>query len=247
MKGKTARNYLVVLSVVLVSGIPFLFTERLGIKMYLYFITFITSFILLTFWNGIGDFIAIHFVLRGDEMEGDAAIAPCLKTFIQSKNKADECKLFYTQSSTPYLIPVGNNSVVVSLGAERYIINGGLDFLEKAVPLDIFETHSIISTKIVLFALTIIPIMRWMIRLLTTIVFRGAQILFGLAVALATGSLFDSLGNFLDSYALGRMLGVLLTKIYELTNIIQDKIVDYLVDYTQIIAYKNVEDSNSLL
>lgn len=247
MNGKTIRDYLVALAVTLVSGIPFLVTEGLGIRIYFYFLVFIATFILLTIWNEIGDYIAIHYILRGDAMQNEADIAPCLKEFIISKKRADECKLFYTQSSTPYFIPVGDNAVVVSAGIEQYIIAGGTAYLEKAVSPSIFESNNIISTKIVLISLTIIPIMRWIIQLFTTLIIRGAQILIGLVVALATGSLFESLGTFFDSYALGRMLGVLLTKIYELTNIIQDKIVDLIIDFTQTMAFKHVEDSNSVL
>lgn len=37
MNGKTIRDYLVALAVTLVSGIPFLITEGLGIRIYFYF------------------------------------------------------------------------------------------------------------------------------------------------------------------------------------------------------------------
>lgn len=248
MTNTDLKNYVVTVMVSFMSGLPFLFMEDVGYILFISDITLIILYILLTCWNSIGDYIIINYVLKGRIIESDAAMLPYIVDFYYSKsqNKDKKCKIYYTQSKIPYFILINPSNIIVSLGTEDRIINYKSDILCSAVPNEVFEKHSQYSRKILLLSLVIIPIVNKLIQLGTTLVFKFAEIVWGLAAVIASGALFGSGEDIVNSFSGGSLIGKILLKINELTSLVQDKIVELIVDFTQSKSFEYAESSNRI-
>ncbi len=235
MNEKDLWNYVIAIVLTAAAGLPLALIYEFGLELYIGFLIFCVLFYALFAWNAFGDVIIMRTILKSRSIENDAAMLPIIRDYYREKTNVSDCKIYYTQSSSAYFVVLTNDNVVVSLGAEPYIIqNGiknGIDVLNRCVDDEAFAMHSQISQKVLLLSLITIPIARWIATIISTLVIRITQFIFGLAMVIATGaSSFDEICN---SYALGRLLARVLNGIVEGTSLLQDQLVALVLVATQ--------------
>lgn len=242
------RNTLLAIVNLLLLSLPVLLTW--DITFYGAIILFYVILILLLFWNPLGDWLIVHFVLRAQLLPTNALVKAPIDEYILflKQNNIDvhtPICCYYTTQKLPYFFSISKKRFILSQGLEEPIIAGGTPLLINRIKLESFENKNNISRKILLLTIIEYYIMAKIMELWAIIFVLAVKLIMIIVVWVVSGGLFAK--KPLSIIQVGSALGALATKINDLINYLQDHIVEWLIK-TAVMGHLNVvEKDNSII
>lgn len=243
------KNFAVAAANILVSSIPLFATWDPIIG--LCYCGIAILLLALLSWNIVGDYIVILFILHAREIPPNALITPSLQRYLrylsnhELKNKRTP-SLYYANSKIPYYIPVSARNAVISLALENRLQLVGERLLIKGVPKDSYIPKTIISRKTALLSLASYAIVIWIMELWAIFFAVAVKAIMALVMLIASGALFGSVSEMVNTASLGSSIGSIILKINEIASYIQDKLVDFVMKITCINSYRIIEESSQV-
>lgn len=239
-----ARNYIFTVINILVAGLPIGLTWDL--IAYLFYLAFVATFIALTAWNTVGDYIAILIVFRGKR--NDKQITHGIRRYLElatinSVLSPDDCKVYWTESTIAYLIPISQKRVVMSkpmMGCSHQDLGYRL-FL--SVPKEAYDNQMMLSRKVLLISIVCYVVVLRLMELWAIVALAILRFIFSLVTMIVTGALFEGFWKIVRAIMIGISLGTLAWKINKAVNFLQDKALEILMKQTKQGTFDYLEES----
>ena len=228
------KNYALALLNMVIAGLPILLTWDPII--FLCYFGGAAAILALTAWNVVGDVIAIFCVFHGDLVPPDALIRPALDRYF--KTAADQGLLradaaaYYATSGTPYFIPLSGKRVMLSLALEDWLLQDGAGRLFQAVPREAYDAGVMASRKVLLLSLFCYVLVIRLMELWAIFFAVAIKAIMALAMMITSGAFFEGFHEMLEATLFGCALGVVIVKVNDLFNFLQDKVVNWIMDST---------------
>ena len=230
------KNYGLAAVNVLISSLPLLATWDPIVAAY-YWLFLIALFALCS-WNVVGDLIVTLVIFHSKPLPTNAAIYSVIEEYFHSINKTDQEQnghpvIYYTDSKTPYFIPISTRIFVVSLALQDVLDRKGASLLIQSIPKETYEPQLIISQKVFLLSLISYTIVLRVMEFWAIFLAAAIKAIFAFVAVMCSGAWFGgSLQEIINAASWGSLIGSIGLKINDITNFIQDKLIDLALKFT---------------
>lgn len=239
------KNYGLVTVNVLVSSLPLLATWD-PIVASNYWLFLIALFALLS-WNIVGDNFVARYIFRSKPLPFNAAIFSVIEEYFYGINKIARARkshpvIYYTDSKSPYFIPISTKVFVVSLALQDILDREGAGFLTQRIPKETYEPQLILSKKIFLLSLIGYAVVLRVMEFWTIFIAVAIKAFFAFVSVMCTGAWAEGLNAIMNAAVWGSLIGSVGLKINDITNAIQDKAIDWVMKFASSGMYYFVEE-----
>lgn len=242
------KNYGLAAVNVLISSLPLLATWDPIVAAY-YWLFLIALFALFS-WNIVGDNFVARFIFHSKPLPFNAAIFSVIEEYFHSINKTAQEQnghpvIYYTDSQTPYFIPISTKVFVVSLALQDMLDREGAGLLTQRIPKETYEPELLISQKVLLLSLISYTIVLRVMEFWAIFFAAAIKAIFAFVSVMCSGAWFGgSLQEIINAASWGSLIGSIGLKINDITNFIQDKLIDLAMKFTCSSMYYFVEESH---
>ena len=242
------KNYCLAVVNLLIVSLPILTIWE--INFYLAYFAILIIIVFLLSWNFAGEMVIIKIIFNAKKMQSNADMFPILNAYLNEIFKSNLMRknvtIFYVDSLVPYYIPISKTRVVVSLALEQKIITEGQNFLFNKISENIYNLKLIYSRRILLLSLFVYIITIRVIELWTMVFAIMVKLICAIIIVCVNGALFGSGRDFVNSFLGGIALGSLFVKINDLFNLIQDKLVNWIMKISMSISFNYTVNSGRI-
>lgn len=241
------KNYGLAAVNVLISSLPLLATWDPIVAAY-YWLFLIALFALFS-WNVVGDLIVTLVIFHSKPLPFNAAIFSVIEEYFYNINKTAQAQkshpvIYYTDSQTPYFIPISTKVFVVSLALKDMLERAGAGLLSQRIPKETYEPELLISQKVLLLSLISYTIVLRVMEFWAIFFAAAIKAFFALASVMFTGAWAEGEKATMNAAAWGSLLASVGLKVNDITNFIQDKVIDLAMTFTCSRMYYIVEESH---
>lgn len=242
-----AKNYMLSAVLMLLQGL-FCWINW-GITAYFSYLVVAAVCLLLLSWSTLGDILILRLVFRAQPMPGSAQMAPAVRAYLEDcKFRGDlsskTCTAYYADSEVRYFMPVSRRRVVISLALQDELISAGPIILFRGVPSESYIPAVMLSRRVLLLSILGVLAILYVAEILATLIAFVTKAICSLAMLIATGAIFYGLRAIWNAIALGRALGSLVLKIQDLFQLLEDRLIEWLMRFTAACSFRSLQHDN---
>src|SRR5699024_2850021 len=144
-------------------------------------------------------------------------------------------------------IPISTKVFVVSLALQDVLDRKGASLLIQSIPKETYEPQLIISQKVLLLSLISYTIVLRVMEFWAIFLAAAIKAIFAFVSVMCSGAWFGgSLQEIINAASWGSLIGSIGLKINDITNFIQDKLIDLALKFTCSSMYYFVKESHTI-
>lgn len=241
------KNYMLSALCILLMGL--FCWNSWGTTICLLFLASVFLYLLLLSGSPLGELLILHFIFRARPMPSSAAMAPAVQTYLEScksqgKLSPKKHTAYYADSETRYFMPLSKRRVVISLALQDELIESGPVILFRGVPPESYIPAVMLSRRVLLLLILGIFLILWIAEKLAILTALFIKAICTLVMLLVTGAIFYGLHAIWNAIALGRALGSLITKIQDLFQPLEDRLIEWLMRFTATCSFQSLQNDS---